>query len=173
MLPSILFCPSAFLHSPNAHSQTHDLKGTSSSSGVNTHLLPVFQIHLGAAPARHSWLLLSSSGCTIWFILFRSPSQQVTSPSILWSLVETSVPLMQMTEPPKLFSNFVISSLLLQLDPCHLLSRIMQSLLTGFSAFCLFPLSQLNDCHQRLFRSTNHGHGTLMTLALGNEVQPP
>lgn len=67
------------------------------SSGLNIHVPPVFQIQLGAAQARYGWFLLSSSSCTIWFLLLRSPCEQVASPSILWPLVETSVPLMQMT----------------------------------------------------------------------------
>jgi hypothetical protein len=62
--------------------------------------------------------------------------------STLWSLVETSVPLMLMTQPPKSFSNFVFSSLLPQPGPCHLLSRTMQ--LTSNWLFCLWSPSSVS-----------------------------
>lgn len=137
--PAFYFVLLLFLRSPNAHSHTHDPKGTSPLLWTEHSLPLVFQVHLGTTQARYSRLLLSSSGCTIWSFLLMSPSQQATSPSALWLLVETSTPLMQMTQPPKLFSNFVISSLLPQPDTCHLLSRIMQSSSNWFSCLLSLP----------------------------------
>lgn len=93
LLLSILFCSSAlsFCTAPIPTATPMAWRAPLLGSGQNTHPPLAFQVHLGITQARHSWLLLSSSGCTSQCLLLRSPSQQVTSPSVLWPLIKSSV----------------------------------------------------------------------------------